>query len=223
MLWWLLRTSTVAVVADTRYATGSPSRPRPATSRSRHPLPRPDHPRSRGTLSADPPLRGAADPDPVPGRVRDGPAARPATGRPTAAATNHPYPAPDGPCVQPCVEPWPRSTPLTSAFPSRRCPTAADAPTPRSAASARLPPHAVPRSRRPGRAATPQSRHPWQPAGPVTARSHGEAAQATPQRVRRTQATIIPTLPEGSSTPARTGVSPTSNLKPAGHTPPLMR
>ncbi len=215
------------MAVDTRCATGSPSRPRSATSRSRHRLPRPDHPCSRGTVSVGLPARGAADPDPASGRVRDGPAARPVTGRPSAAARNHPCPAPDGLCVRLCVGPWPESTPSTSAFRSRRSPTAGDALTPRPANSARPPPRVGQRSRRPWRAATPRSRRPWQPtrrpwrpAGPVTARSHGEAAQTTPQRVRRTQATIIPTLTEGSSTRPDRRVA-RINLKPAGHTPPV--
>src|SRR5262249_27623190 len=76
---------------------------------------------------------------------------------------------------------------------------------------------AMPRPRRPGQPAG----RPGQPAGRATPRFHAEAAQATPQRVRRTQVTIIPTPTEGSSTPPGSGVSPASPRKPGGHTPPL--
>src|SRR5262249_17569215 len=55
----------------------------------------------------------------------------------------------------------------------------------------------------------------------ATPRFHAEAAQATPQRVRRTQVTIIPAPTGGSSTPPGSGVSPASPRKPGGHTPPL--
>ena len=57
-----------------------------STSRSRHRRHQPDHPRSRGTASVGLPACDAADPDPASGHARDGPAAHPVTGRPSAAA-----------------------------------------------------------------------------------------------------------------------------------------
>ena len=85
-----------------------------------------------------------------------------------------------------------QSTPSTSAYPNRRCPTPAAAATRRPANPARAP---SPATRRSG------CRGP--PARPATRCWHGEAALPAPQWAHRTQDTIITIDAERSSTPAR--------------------